>query len=263
MESLEWRWASQSTKRGKNSNFTAKSTQDLNLIFSDRTVFFHALASNKEFSVSNTVLKNETFATSTDAYHAYKLLGERGPRGTSQSTAEYYDEETNVLFYTLINRDAIGCWNVNKPFAPETQGEQSGKFESFTRKFSIFYGLFGNFIKNFPRNLKFFPEIHWNFHAEYFKTPQIFFRPRRLWFRCFGLPQRLEGRPRRKFVRSLRSNAALHLQQPKTRVQLPHPHRQDFKRHLRHRVRIKIPCKAFLKVQKLNFLNFQSNQIYF
>jgi hypothetical protein len=91
--------------------------------FSDRTVYFHALASNKEFSVPNTVLKNETFATSSDAYHAYTLLGERGPRGTSQSTAEFLDETTNVVFYTLINRDAIGCWNANKPYSMETQGD--------------------------------------------------------------------------------------------------------------------------------------------
>lgn len=88
--------------------------------FSDRTVYFHALASTKEFSVPNTVLKNETFATSTDSYHAYTLLGDRGPK--SQSTAEFYDAKTDVIFYTQINRDAIGCWNINKPFTPENQG---------------------------------------------------------------------------------------------------------------------------------------------
>lgn len=88
--------------------------------FSDRTVYFHALASTKEFSVPNTVLKNETFATSNDAYYAYTLLGDRGPK--SQSTAEFYDDKTGVIFYTQINRDAIGCWNINKPFNPENQG---------------------------------------------------------------------------------------------------------------------------------------------
>lgn len=86
----------------------------------DRTIYFHALASTKEFSVSNTVLKNESFATSSDSYHAYSLLGDRGQK--SQSTAEFYDDPTNVLFYTQINRDAIGCWNINKPFTPENQG---------------------------------------------------------------------------------------------------------------------------------------------
>lgn len=64
----------------------------MNLNSSDRTVYFHALASTKEFSVPNTVLKNETLATSSDAYYAYTLLGDRGPK--SQSTAEFYDENT-------------------------------------------------------------------------------------------------------------------------------------------------------------------------
>jgi Major royal jelly protein len=70
--------------------------------------------------VPNTVLKNETFATSNDAYYAYTLLGDRGPK--SQATAEFYDEKTNSVFYTQINRDAIGCWNINKDYKPENQG---------------------------------------------------------------------------------------------------------------------------------------------
>lgn len=88
--------------------------------YSERTVFFHALASTKEFSVPNTVLKNETFSTSNDAYHAYTLLGDRGPK--SQSTAEFYDPKTDVIFYTQINRDAVGCWNINSKYTPENQG---------------------------------------------------------------------------------------------------------------------------------------------
>lgn len=78
------------------------------------------MASTKEFSVPNTVLKNETFATSGDSYFAYSLLGDRGPK--SQSTAEVYDESTNSIFYTQINRDAIACWNINKTYTPENQG---------------------------------------------------------------------------------------------------------------------------------------------
>ncbi|CAO1438219.1 unnamed protein product [Diamesa tonsa] len=85
-----------------------------------RTVYFHALASTKEFTVPNSVLKNETFATSTDSYHSYSLLGERGVK--SQSTAEMYDEKTDVIFYTQVNKDAIGCWNTKKPYTPENQG---------------------------------------------------------------------------------------------------------------------------------------------
>ncbi|XP_055710597.1 L-dopachrome tautomerase yellow-f2 [Phlebotomus papatasi] len=85
-----------------------------------RTVYFHALSSTKEFAVNNRILQNETYCTSSDAYHEYQLLGDRGQN--SQSTAEFYDPHTEVIFYTQVNRDAIGCWNTNKPFNPDNQG---------------------------------------------------------------------------------------------------------------------------------------------
>lgn len=85
-----------------------------------RDVYFHALASTKEFVVSNRVLQNESHALSSDAYYDYKCLGDRGANG--QSTAEVYDKETGVIFYTQVNKDAIGCWNTKKPLNPDTQG---------------------------------------------------------------------------------------------------------------------------------------------
>lgn len=106
---------------------------------SDRTLYFHALASLNEFSVSNTVLKNESYSTSSDSYHAYNILGKRG--SNTQSSSEVFDGLTNVVFYTQINRDAIGwcvhescgansillkfvhfSWNTLKPFTIENQG---------------------------------------------------------------------------------------------------------------------------------------------
>lgn len=82
---------------------------------SDRTLYFHAL------SVSNSVLKNESFATGSESYHAFKVLGSRGAAKV-QSSAEVYDTLTNVVFYTQINRDAVGCWNTLKPFTIQNQG---------------------------------------------------------------------------------------------------------------------------------------------
>lgn len=78
------------------------------------------MASTKEFSVPNYVLQNETRATSADSYFDYALVGDRGTNG--QATAEALHEKTNVLFYTQVNKDGIGCWNTNKPFNPDTQG---------------------------------------------------------------------------------------------------------------------------------------------
>jgi hypothetical protein len=65
-------------------------------------------------------LKNETFATKPASYFEYKIEGERGPN--SQATAEFFDPKTDTIFYTQINRDAISCWNVNKPCTPGNHG---------------------------------------------------------------------------------------------------------------------------------------------
>lgn len=85
--------------------------------FGDRMVYFHALASTNEFCVKNSVLKNESLSIS---YHAFKLLGSRGPE--SQSSVEVFDAKTEVIFFTQINNNAIGCWNTRKPFTIENQG---------------------------------------------------------------------------------------------------------------------------------------------
>lgn len=68
----------------------------------------------------NFVLQNETRVTSSEAYYDYSLVGDRGACG--QATAEALHEKTNVLFYTQVNKDGVGCWNANKPFNPDTQG---------------------------------------------------------------------------------------------------------------------------------------------
>uniref|UniRef100_A0A182IQZ6 Protein yellow n=1 Tax=Anopheles atroparvus TaxID=41427 RepID=A0A182IQZ6_ANOAO len=85
-----------------------------------RPVYFHAFSSTKEFMVSNAVLKNESYAQSPQAYYDYKLLGDRGPN--SQSSAEFYDSQTGVIFYTQVNKDGIGCWNTAMALNADTQG---------------------------------------------------------------------------------------------------------------------------------------------
>lgn len=89
---------------------------------SDHTkdIYFHALASTKEFMVSNKVLQNETHVTSPNAYYDFKYVGDRGMNG--QSTAEVFDLQTNVIFYTQVNKDAIACWNSKKPYTSDNQG---------------------------------------------------------------------------------------------------------------------------------------------
>lgn len=85
-----------------------------------RPVYFHAFSSTKEFMVSNRILQNETYSQSPESYYDYKLMGDRGPN--SQSSAEFYDAETGIIFYTQVNKDGVGCWNTAKPLTPDTQG---------------------------------------------------------------------------------------------------------------------------------------------
>lgn len=66
------------------------------------------------------MLQNETRALSPESYTDYTVVGDRGANG--QSTAEFMDEKTNVLIYTQVNKDGIGCWNASKPYTPDTQG---------------------------------------------------------------------------------------------------------------------------------------------
>lgn len=90
------------------------------MFFRDRTVYFHAMISSNEFSVSNTVLKNESLSTSSESFDAFKLVGNRG--SNSQSSIEVFDPDTDVIFYTQINKDAIACWNIKKNYEMDTQG---------------------------------------------------------------------------------------------------------------------------------------------
>lgn len=57
---------------------------------------------------------------SSESYYDYSFVGDRGSQG--QSSAEFFDDKTNVLFYTQVNKDGVGCWNANKPYTPDTQG---------------------------------------------------------------------------------------------------------------------------------------------
>ncbi|XP_055386524.1 L-dopachrome tautomerase yellow-f2 [Condylostylus longicornis] len=85
-----------------------------------RDIWFHPLASTKEFVVSNKVLQNETHVTGLNYYYDFKLIGDRGLNG--QSSAEVYDKKTQNIFYTQLNKDAIGCWNTNKEYRPDSAG---------------------------------------------------------------------------------------------------------------------------------------------
>ncbi|XP_044731122.1 protein yellow-like [Chrysoperla carnea] len=79
-----------------------------------RTMFFNPLASGHEFSVSTRILRNKTAVE--DSYHDFKVVGTRGKDG--HVTAAVMDKN-GVLFYNLVSRNSIGCWNSRLPYTPE------------------------------------------------------------------------------------------------------------------------------------------------
>ncbi|XP_052131309.1 protein yellow-like isoform X2 [Frankliniella occidentalis] len=84
-----------------------------------RTLFFSPLASNREFAVSTRVLRDKAMAEAEESYHQYVALPNRGPN--THTTAQVMDDD-GVLFYNLIDQNAVGCWNSRLPFTRDTQG---------------------------------------------------------------------------------------------------------------------------------------------
>lgn len=73
-----------------------------------RTLYFHSLANTRMFSVNTRFLRmNATGVTET--FDEYRHRGNR--RAGMQAASMATDRKTGVIFYALVNQDAIGCWN--------------------------------------------------------------------------------------------------------------------------------------------------------
>ncbi|XP_050441579.1 protein yellow [Adelges cooleyi] len=81
-----------------------------------RLLFFHPLASNREFAVSTKFLRDPKI-TSEEIYHDFVVLESRGPGG--HITAHYMNDD-GILFFNLIDRNAVGCWNSKVPYEPKS-----------------------------------------------------------------------------------------------------------------------------------------------
>ncbi|KAL4707959.1 hypothetical protein ACJJTC_010575 [Scirpophaga incertulas] len=83
------------------------------------TLYFHPMASYNEFAVSTEYLRNQSIAD--DNFEAFKVLGSRGPN--AQSSVSFLDPKTGVLFYALVNLNAVACWRTtNKEYIMKNQG---------------------------------------------------------------------------------------------------------------------------------------------
>ncbi|XP_050297849.1 protein yellow-like [Anthonomus grandis grandis] len=83
----------------------------------DRILYFHPMSSFREFYVKTSYLRSDGDHDDGDAF---KIMGEsRGPQGHASSSVMNQD---GILFYNLVSRDSIGCWDSRKPYKRENLG---------------------------------------------------------------------------------------------------------------------------------------------
>ncbi|XP_037025027.1 L-dopachrome tautomerase yellow-f-like [Bradysia coprophila] len=86
-----------------------------------RTAYFHPLSSNSEFQVSTKILRNETLSQDAQAIQPeFVKIGNRGKSG--HSLMHEFDDRTSVIFFAMLTRNAITCWNSNTKYLAENQG---------------------------------------------------------------------------------------------------------------------------------------------
>ncbi|KAJ6628025.1 L-dopachrome tautomerase yellow-f2 [Pseudolycoriella hygida] len=82
-----------------------------------RTAYFHPMASTSEFAVNTKVLQNEKLSKRSDHGDDFKKIGERG--NLSQSALHDFHQRSGIIFFSQIARNAVSCWNSQKPCTPE------------------------------------------------------------------------------------------------------------------------------------------------
>ncbi|XP_022115593.2 protein yellow [Pieris rapae] len=86
--------------------------------YSERILYFHAMSSYREFSVKTSVLRDSSRVNSSAT--EFNLVGDsRGIYGQSSASAI---DKNGVMFYGLVTRDSIGCWDTKKPYHKSTTG---------------------------------------------------------------------------------------------------------------------------------------------
>lgn len=84
----------------------------------ERLLYFHPMSSFRECYVKTSIICNETGWM--DAKDGFRVLGEsRGKHGHA-STAVM--DNNGILFYNLVSKDSIGCWDSRKPYKRSNLG---------------------------------------------------------------------------------------------------------------------------------------------
>lgn len=76
----------------------------------------------QEFMVSTSLLRNETIWTGNGGMglesvaNEFVSIGERGFRGQSSTSGI---DRNGVMYYNLVQRNGVGCWDTNKEYRKE------------------------------------------------------------------------------------------------------------------------------------------------
>lgn len=88
-------------------------------LFEERILFFHSLSSYREFYVSTSILRDPTRVNNSAS--EFNLVGDS--KGLSMQSSASAIDRNGVMFYGLVSRDSIGCWDTGKSLEKETLGE--------------------------------------------------------------------------------------------------------------------------------------------
>lgn len=88
----------------------------------NRVLYFHSLSSNNEFYVPTASLRNATLRTGDLFEHFAALNDSRCHRYQSCQSSAMAMDDKGVMFYNLVVRGKVGCWNSNREFGPDTHG---------------------------------------------------------------------------------------------------------------------------------------------
>lgn len=100
-----------------------------------RTLYFHAMSGITEFSVSTSVLQDNTLKKGENHYN-FHIVGNKGP--LTQGPSSIIDSETCIDYFTQINRNGIACWDTTVKLSPKTFSEYYMKKYLLTLLVSIF-----------------------------------------------------------------------------------------------------------------------------
>ncbi|KAF5276229.1 hypothetical protein FQR65_LT04034 [Abscondita terminalis] len=78
-----------------------------------RDAYFHSMAGTHTYSVSTNVLRNKALATRSEHGDDFKILINRGLG--AQSSGSDLHRTSGLLFFGIVNQNALGCWNTFKP----------------------------------------------------------------------------------------------------------------------------------------------------